>query len=152
MLNENFKDMLSAFGEAGAEYLLVGAYAMAAHGCPRATADIDFWVRPTDTNAARVWSALETFGAPLSKVTVADFCTPDVVYQIGVAPQRIDILTSISGVDFDEAWRERLIVDLEGVSVSVIGLRHLHANKLASGRAKDHQDASILEEMIRDTK
>ena len=112
----------------------------------------DFWVRPTEANAARVWTALEMFGAPLSKVSVADFCTPDVVYQIGVAPQRIDILSSISGVDFDEVWRERLIVDLEGVTISVIGLRHLHANKLASGRAKDHQDASILEEVIRATK
>jgi len=152
MLNENFRDMLSAFGEARADYLLVGAYAMAAHGCPRATADIDFWVRPSEANAARVWTALETFGAPLSKVSVADFCTPDVVYQIGLPPQRIDILTSISGLHFDDAWRERLIVDLEGVTISVIGLRHLHANKLASGRAKDHQDASILEEMIRETK
>lgn len=152
MLNENFKDMLSAFGEAEADYLLVGAYAMAAHGCPRATADIDFWVRPSEANAARVWTALEAFGAPLSMVSVADFCTPDVVYQIGVAPQRIDILTSISGVDFEDAWRERLIVELEGVSVSVIGLRHLHANKLASGRAKDHQDAIILEEVIRETR
>ena len=152
MLNENFKDMLSAFGEAGADYLLVGAYAMAAHGCPRATADIDFWVRPTEANAARVWTALEMFGAPLSKVTASDFCTPDVVYQIGVPPQRIDILTSISGVNFDDAWAGRLIVDLDGLSVSVIGLQHLHANKLASGRAKDQQDASILEEMIRDNK
>lgn len=151
MLNENFRDMLSAFGEAGADYLLVGAYAMAAHGCPRATADIDFWVRPTEANAARVWKALEAFGAPLSKVSVGDFCTPDVVYQIGVPPQRIDILTSISGVNFDDAWAGRLTVDLDGLFVSVIGLRHLHVNKLASGRAKDHQDASILEEMIRET-
>ncbi len=149
MLNQNFKDMLSAFGEAEAEYLLIGAYAMAAHGCPRATADIDFWVRPTRENATRVWKALETFGAPLSKVSITDFCTPDIVYQIGVPPQRIDILTSISGVGFEDAWAERLTVCLEGVSVSVIGLRHLHANKLASGRAKDHQDAMILEEMLK---
>ncbi len=100
MLNENFKDMFSAFGEAGADYLLVGAYAMAAHGSPRATADIDFWVRPTEANAARVWTALETFGALLSKVSVGDFSTHDVVYQIGVPPQRIDILTSILGCRF----------------------------------------------------
>ena len=84
MLNENFRDMLSAFGEAGADYLLVGAYAMAAHGCPRATADIDIWVRPTRDNARRVWAALQDFGAPLSKVTPEDFCTPEIVYQIGV--------------------------------------------------------------------
>ena len=149
MLNENFKDMLSAFGEAGAEYLLVGAYAMAAHGCPRATGDIVFWVRPTESNAARVWMALERFGAPLEKVSVDDFHTPDVVYQIGVPPQRIDILTSISGVKFDEAWRDRMTVELDGVSVTVIGLRHLQVNKLATGREKDQQDAKILAEVMR---
>lgn len=95
MLNSNFKDMLNALHEAGADYLLIGAYAMAAHGCPRATGDIDIWVRPTPDNATRVWGALQRFGAPLSRVTVADFHTPDVVYQIGLPPQRIDILTSL---------------------------------------------------------
>ncbi len=148
MLNENFRDMLSAFGEAGADYLLIGAYAMAAHGCPRATADIDIWVRPTEDNAQRVWAALQNFGAPLSTVTPVDFCTPEIVYQMGVAPQRIDILTSISGVDFDDAWPDRLIVRIDGLSVPVIGLRQLHTNKLASGRDKDQQDATILKELI----
>jgi hypothetical protein len=148
MLNENFRDMLSAFGEAGADYLLVGAYAMAAHGCPRATADIDIWVRPTEDNAERVWAALVEFGAPLSKVTREDFCTPDVVYQMGVPPQRIDILTSISGVAFDDAWPDRMTVVIDGLSVPVIGLRQLYANKLASGRDKDRQDATILKELI----
>ncbi|NNE00156.1 MAG: hypothetical protein HKN47_22785 [Pirellulaceae bacterium] len=148
MLNENFRDMLSAFGEAGAEYLLIGAYAMAAHGCPRATGDIDFWVRPTELNAGRVWTALERFGAPLEKVSVGDFHTPDVVYQMGVPPQRIDILTSISGVKFDDAWKNRMTVELDGVSIAVIGLRHLHVNKLATGRDKDQQDAKILAELL----
>ena len=97
MLNEDFRDMLSAFGEAGADYLLIGAYAMAAHGCPRATADMDIWVRPTEDNARRVWAALRNFGAPLSKVTPEDFFTPDIVYQMGVPPQRIDILPFPSG-------------------------------------------------------
>ena len=148
MLNENFRDMLSAFGEAGADYLLIGAYAMAAHGCPRATADIDFWVRPTAENARRVWAALQNFRAPLSKVTPEDFYTPDFVYQMGIPPQRIDILTSISGVDFDDAWPERMIVPIDGVSVPVIGLRHLYANKLASGRDKDQLDATILRDLF----
>ena len=148
MLNENFRDMLSAFGEAGADYLLIGAYAMAAHGCPRATADIGIWVRPTEDNAQRVWAALRSFGAPLSKVTPEDFCTPEIVYQMGVPPQRIDILTSISGVDFNDAWPDRMIVPVDGLSVPVIGLRQLYANKLASGRDKDQQDTKILKELI----
>lgn len=148
MLNKNFTDMLSAFGEAGVEYLLVGAYAMAAHGCPRATGDIDFWVRPSEANAKRVWAALEIFGAPLSKVSVSDFRTPDVVYQMGVPPQRIDILTSISGVDFDEAWSERLTVRIDDLSIDVIGIHELYANKLASGRAKDQIDAELLAERL----
>lgn len=149
MINKNFKDMLSAFGEARADYMIVGAYAMAAHGCPRATADIDIWVRPTPSNAVRVWNGLLAFGAPLSKVTQGDFHAPGVVYQMGVPPQRIDILTSITGVSFDDAWPHRLVVDMEGLSVPVIGLRHLHTNKLASGRDKDLLDAEILAERIR---
>jgi hypothetical protein len=149
MLNENFKDILQAFDEAGAEYLLVGAYAMAAHGCPRATGDIDIWVRPTEANAARVWSALQLFRAPLSKVTQADFHTPDVVYQIGLVPQRIDILTSISGVDFEDAWSDRLVVAIEGLPIQVIGLQQLYANKLATGRDKDLLDAKLIKDRMR---
>jgi hypothetical protein len=148
MLNQNFSDMLSAFSEAGVEYLLVGAYAMAAHGCPRATGDIDLWVRPDEDNAGRVWAALEQFGAPLSKVSISDFFTVDVVYQLGAPPQRIDILTSISGVEFAEAWPERFSVQIDGLTIPVIGIRHLHANKLASGRAKDQLDAQILAERL----
>ena len=148
MLNKNFADMLTAFNEAGVEYLVVGAYAMAAHGCPRATGDIDFWVRASEANAKRVWAALEKFGAPLSKVSVSDFFTADIVYQMGVPPQRIDILTSISGVDFAEAWPERLVVQVGDLTVSVIGIHQLYANKLASGRAKDQLDAEILAERL----
>lgn len=146
MLNKNFADILSAFSEVGVEYLLVGAYAMAAHGYPRATGDIDIWVRPSEANAQRVWLALEKFGAPLSKVRVSDFCTPDAVYQMGVPPQRVDILTSISGVDFDQAWPERLVVQIDDLSINVIGIHQLRANKLATGRAKDQLDATLLAE------
>ena len=144
MLNPNFKDMLSALNAASVEYLVVGAYAMAAHGCPRATGDIDFWIRSTRENALRVWEALSAFGAPTSQVKVDDFCTPDVVYQVGIAPQRIDILTSISGVEFDAAWDNRMTSDLDGLSAFVIGRRELLQNKLASGRPKDLLDADIL--------
>ncbi len=144
MLNPNFKDMLSALNGAGAEYLVVEAYAMAAHGCPRSTGDIDIWVRPTAENAERVWQALTVFGAPVSQITVGDLATADLVLQIGVAPQRIDILTSISGVAFDDAWPNRLTVQLNGLTASVIGRQDLLQNKLASGRPKDLLDADIL--------
>jgi hypothetical protein len=148
MLNSNFKDMLSALSAAQADYLLIGAYAMAVHGCPRATGDIDIWVRPTEENAARVWEALQRFGAPLSRVTVADFRTPDTVYQIGLPPQRIDILTSVSGIDFDAAWANRLVVNVDELSVAVIGLTQLYENKLASGREKDLLDAKTLKKLL----
>ena len=148
MLNQNFKDILSMLSEAEADYLLVGAYAMAAHGCPRATGDIDIWVRPTTDNASRVWSALQRFGAPLSKVKQEDFFAPDVVYQIGLPPQRIDILTSISGVTFEKAWPDKVMIEIEGLSIPVIGLKQLHANKLASGREKDLLDAKLIQNRL----
>ena len=100
-MNRDFVEMLSALSDAGAEYLLVGAHALAAHGRPRATGDLDLWVRATPQNARRVWSALLEFGAPLDGITVEDLSTPDVVFQIGLPPSRIDLLTSISGVEFD---------------------------------------------------
>jgi hypothetical protein len=136
--------MLVALNDAEAEYLVVGAYAMAAHGCPRSTGDIDFWVRPTPENAARVWAALTSFGAPMSQIALEDLSTPDIVFQIGIAPQRIDVLTSISGVDFDDAWPDRLVADLDGLRADVIGREHLLQNKVASGRPKDTVDADIL--------
>ena len=103
MLNPNFHDILSEFCAAKVEFLLVGAYAMAVHGLPRATGDIDLWVRCSEENAQHIMAALARFGAPLSQISAADFQTPGVVFQIGVAPHRIDILTAIDGVEFDEA-------------------------------------------------
>ena len=145
MLNPDFGDMLSALSEAAADYLVVGAYALAAHGLPRATGDLDLWVRPTKENASRVWNALVAFGAPTSKLSVADFSTPDIVYQIGVAPRRIDILTSISGVEFALAWQNRNSVELDGLTVPVIGRDDLLTNKRASGRRQDLADAETLD-------
>jgi hypothetical protein len=103
MLNPDFSDMLSAFTGESVEYLVVGAYALAAHGVPRATGDLDFWIRPTPENASRVLRALAAFGAPTADLALDDLTTPDLVFQIGVEPNRIDILTSIDGVTFDEA-------------------------------------------------
>ena len=136
--------MLVALNDAEAEYLVVGAYAMATHGCPRSTGDIDFWVRATPENAQRVWNALSSFGAPMFQISVDELSTPDVVFQIGVAPQRIDVMTSISGVEFEDAWPHRLIADLDGIRAGVIGRDQLLINKLASGRPKDTLDVEIL--------
>ncbi len=136
--------MLDALNNAEADYLIVGAYAMAAHGCPRSTGDIDFWVRRDADNAKRVWTALANFGAPVSQITLSDLSTIGIVFQIGVAPQRIDVLTSISGVEFEDAWPDRLIAHLDGVRADVIGREYLIQNKLASARPKDLLDVDIL--------
>ena len=117
--------MLLALNDARVEYLIVGAYALAAHGSPRATGDIDIWVRPDPENAERVWSALVRFGAPIDQITVDDFAAPGIVFQIGLPPERIDVLTMISGVDFHQAWNSRMVVEIDGMSVPVLGLREL---------------------------
>ena len=138
--------MLSALNDAGADYLVVGAHALATYGPARATGDFDIWVRPTEENAKRVWKALEKFGAPRRKLAVEDLHTPDNVYQIGVAPNRIDILTSITGVEFDEAWEHRTQIQINDIAVSVIGRNELVKNKRATGRPKDLADIAWLEE------
>ena len=99
--------MLSALSVEGVEFLVVGAYALAAHGHPRATGDMDLWVRASASNAERTWRALARFGAPMTDVSVDDFVQPSMVLQVGVAPHRIDLLTSIDGVTFDAAWKAR---------------------------------------------
>jgi hypothetical protein len=139
--------MLSALNDSGAEYLIVGAYALAVYGPARSTGDIDVWVRPTPENAERVWKALEQFGAPRRRLTRDDLHAPDNVVQIGVAPNRIDLLTSITGVDFDDAWRNRKPTQINGITISVIGREELLRNKLATGRPKDLADAAWLEEI-----
>jgi hypothetical protein len=106
-MNRDFAEMLKALAAESVEFLVVGAYAVAGHGIPRATGDIDLWVRPTPDNAARLWRALERFGAPRSRVSPEAFTQPDVVYQIGLPPNRIDFLTTIDGVSFDDAWAEK---------------------------------------------
>ena len=145
-MNKDFRDMLSALSDEDAEFLVVGAYALAAHGIPRATGDIDLWIRPSHENAKRVWGALKRFRAPLGELTVEDLTADDIVFQIGVAPRRIDILTSITGVAFEEAWQDRMQVDIEGVPLAVISRDHLLLNKRATGRPKDMADVAWLEE------
>jgi hypothetical protein len=139
--------MLAALSAAGAEFLVVGAHALAAHGVPRATGDLDLWVRPTQENARRVWKALEEFGAPLHELTLQDLTGPDVVFQIGIVPRRIDLLTSITGVAFEEAWTNRSVVEVEGVEVPVLGRNELIRNKRTVGRARDLADIEDLGEL-----
>lgn len=145
MLNPDFRDMLSIFAEEAVEYLVVGAYAMAAHGVPRATGDLDLWIRPSDGNARRALRALEVFGAPLEDLEVEELTRPDLVFQIGVQPNRIDLLTSIDGVTFEEAWPNRLEVEIDGIRVPVIGREELARNKRAVGRLRDRADLEALE-------
>jgi hypothetical protein len=145
-MNRDFAEMLSELSEAGAEFLIVGAHALAAHGVPRATGDLDIWVRPTAENAARVLTALTVYGAPLADLSLDDLTKPDTVFQIGVVPCRIDILTGISGVQFAAAWARSIAVDVDGVQVQVIGREDFKTNKRASGRPKDLLDLELLGE------
>ncbi len=146
MLNPDFRDMLCELSAANAEFLVVGAYAMAAHGVPRATGDLDVWVRPTPSNADLVFAALARFGAPLQNLSPADLTEPGVVFQVGVAPRRIDILTSIDGIGFEPAWNNRVMVRIGDLNVPVLGRAELLINKRATGRPKDLADVAMLEE------
>jgi len=144
-VSSDFRDLLSAFNAHGVEYLVVGAYALAAHGRVRATGDLDVWVRPASDNAVRVMKALAEFGAPLHDLTLADLSHPGVVFQVGVAPLRIDILTGIDDVTFDEAWPARLQTRVFDQPVAVLSVAHLIQNKRAVGRAQDLADLEWLE-------
>ncbi len=143
-MNRDFVEMLSALSAAGAKFLIVGAHALAAHGVARATGDLDIWIRSSPDNAARVYAALQTFGTALLDLTVDDLSTPDTVFQIGLPPARIDILSSISGVSFDQAWPNRVEIAIGDLQVGVIGRRDFIANKRATGRPKDLMDLTLL--------
>lgn len=144
-MSPDFKDLLSAFNAHGVDYIVVGAFALAAHGRIRATGDLDVWVKPTKANAKRVLRALAAFGAPTAKLAEDDLSTPGTVFQIGVAPLRIDILTGIDAVGFDEAWRSRFKARFAGIDVPVLSAKHLIMNKRAVGRTQDKADVEWLE-------
>ena len=145
-LPQDFRDLLVELADAEAEFVVVGGQAVAFHGHPRATKDLDVLVRPTDSNAARVYRALLAFGAPLSafEVSERDFCSYDGVLQIGVAPVRIDILNGIAGLSFDEAVASGDAFMLDGRRIAVIGLEALLKNKRAVGRQQDLADIEAL--------
>ena len=145
-MNRDFVEMLCALSDADAEFVVVGAHALAAHGRPRATGDLDVLVRPDPANAQRVWRALEVFGVPLENLRREDLATRGIVFQIGVVPNRIDILTEIEGVDFDQAIAGHLPVQIEDRRFPVLGRTELLINKRATGRPQDLADAAWLEE------
>lgn len=144
-VNQNFKDLLAALSAASVDFLVVGAHALAAHGHIRATKDLDVWVRPDSANASRVIRSLKDFGAPLQDLTEVDLTEPGTVFQIGVEPLRIDILTAIDGVDFEEAWPDRVPVSFDGQPAAVLSRYHLIQSKRAAGRAQDLADVEWLE-------
>lgn len=149
--SEDFDDLIAELIDAEAEFLIVGAHALAVHGHVRATGDLDILLRPSASNARKVIAALSHFGAPLVAhgVQQSDFETVGMVYQIGLPPNRIDLLTEISGVDFDEALQGSVTAPLGRNSVRFIGIGAQLKNKKASGRTKDLADAEVLEELLK---
>jgi hypothetical protein len=143
-MNPDFVDLLRAFIAADVRFLVVGAYALAVHGRPRATGDLDVWVEATPENAPRVMQALTEFGAPLRDLSEPDFARPGVTYQIGLPPGRIDILTELTGLTFAEAWPDRVHRPFGDVEVDFIGRDAFIRNKRATGRTKDLADTEGL--------
>ena len=140
-----FSELLASFGAHEVKALIVGAYALAFHGVPRMTGDLDLLVEPTAENAARVMRALTDFGFGDVGLSAADFQQPDVVVQLGFPPLRVDLLTSITGVAFEEAWEGRVVDSFGGVPAAFLGLDELRRNKRAVGRHKDLADLDALE-------
>jgi len=147
MLNEDYRDMLQCLSDEGVRFLLVGAYALAAHGYLRATTDIDIWVMPAPDNADAVMRALHRFGASAHGLVAGDLQNANTILQIGVAPRRVDIITGVSGLDFETSFAHAIPVDIEGIRVHVPSRDDLIRNKRASGMTKDLADAEALESL-----
>lgn len=143
-MNQDFLDLLRAFIDRDVRFLIVGAYALAVHGRPRATGDLDVWVDATPENAAKIMLALEQFGVPISQVRPEDFSRPGIVFQMGLPPVRIDVLTELSGLTFSEAWSTRTQAAFGPFTVDVIGREAFIKNKRATGRARDLGDIESL--------
>ena len=144
-MNQDFVDLLRALSAAEARFLVVGAYAVSFHSRPRATGDLDLWIEPTAENATRVYRALHAFEAPLGELSEQDLVQPDLVFQLGIPPRRIDLLTSLTGLSFADAWSSRIAGDIGGAPCSFIGRDALIRNKRALGRPRDLADVDALE-------
>jgi len=147
-VNPDFEEFLRALNEAGARFLVVGAHALAVHGVPRATGDIDIWIDPSAENADCVWNALIAFGAPTESlgITSGDLVQPDMVVQLGLPPRRIDLLTGLSGLTFAHAWKDRVMQDAGSIQIPFIGRSALIINKRETGRLKDRADLEAMGE------
>jgi hypothetical protein len=143
-LDRDFREFIKSFATHDVRYLVVGGYALAAHGLPRATGDLDAWVWLDIDNARRTMAALTDFGFGGLGLTADDFSRAGQVVQLGYPPYRIDVLTGIDGVGFDEAWPRRLTIDLDGLPLHVIGLDDLIRNKVAADRPQDRVDVDRL--------
>ena len=144
-MNQDFLDLLRTLFDLEVRFVVVGAHALAVHGRPRATGDIDILIEPTPENARVCYAALQNFGAPLGDLSVEDLHTPGTVFQMGVPPRRIDILTRISGVSFAEAWNTKVTATVDSLEVPFLGRDALIKNKRSTGRPKDDVDANDLE-------
>lgn len=143
-MNPDFLDLLRAFVAAEVRFLVVGAYALAVHGRPRATGDLDVWIEASAENAGRVMRALAAFGAPTDRITSTELASPGLVYQLGLPPRRVDILTELTGLTFANAWQSRLRTAFGALEVDVIGREAFIANKRAVGRPRDLSDIAAL--------
>ena len=146
-MNEDFRDILAELLSARARFLVVGAHAVAVHGIPRATGDLDVWIDSQVENVPRVWTALVRFGAPMETlgVTIRDLAKPGMIVQIGFPPRRIDVMTSVTGITFEDAWTGRVTHRVDDLEVPFIGRAALLENKRATGRPKDLADIDALE-------
>jgi hypothetical protein len=149
MLNKDYKEILQLLLEEQVDFILVGAYALGAHGYPRATGDIDIWVKADEINSINIYKALERFGAPVDQITVNDFASEGIVFRIGVTPRRIDIITRIDGVSFDEADEDKIIVEVEDLKLPILSFDKLIQNKLSTGRERDELDVKLLRKRIK---
>ncbi|MGA2039773.1 MAG: hypothetical protein ABSH42_10890 [Bryobacteraceae bacterium] len=143
-INSDFKDLLRDLNAAGVRYLIVGGYAVMVHTEPRYTKDLDLWIEPIESNAQGLLAALARFGAPTKDVVAADFTEPEVFFQIGVEPVRIDIMTSVAGLDFGPAWDRKILVDFGGETAPVLCRQDVLQAKLAAGRLRDQSDVKRL--------
>jgi len=144
VLNEDYKEMLQILLNNKVKFLIVGAYAMSSYGYPRATGDLDLWVEASQENSEKLYQSLSEFGSPLERITKNTFCEEGIIFQIGVAPRRIDIITKIDGVNFQQAYLDKEEIEIEGFIIPFLSKENLIKNKECTGREKDKLDAHYL--------
>jgi hypothetical protein len=143
-IGQDFKEFIELLNKHKVQYMVVGGYAVALYGFPRYTGDIDFWIKPDKLNAQHIVDALIDFGFGAVDIAVSDFETENKVIQLGIPPNRIDILTSVDGLTFEESWNQKEVIQTEGALINYISLHHLRLNKASSNREKDQLDLKNL--------